>query len=163
LFDILGGKVGASFNRALVDWAVSEGMRDESLENMDWEAFDYAKATQEDHDHISNFFGKFFMTHTKKELFRGAIERRIILYPVADAKDISQDEQLKARDFWEFVHHPELNDTITYPGDFMKSSQTSIGIRRRPPLIGEHNEEIYKGELNLSEEELLILKQSGVI
>ena len=163
LFDILGGKVGASFNQALVDWAVEEGMRDESLQNMNWEVFDYATATQEEHDHIANFFRRFFLTHTKEELFRGAIERRIILYPVTDAKDIAQDEQLKARNFWEFVHHPELEDTITYPGDFMKSSETSLGIRLRPPLIGEHNEEIYKQMLNLSGEELLILKQNGVI
>ena len=36
-------------------------------------------------------------------------------------------------------------------------------IRRRAPLIGEHNREIYCGELGLSEEELEMLKEVGVI
>jgi crotonobetainyl-CoA:carnitine CoA-transferase CaiB-like acyl-CoA transferase len=39
----------------------------------------------------------------------------------------------------------------------------TCGIRRRAPLIGEHNEEIYKKELGLSAEELMVLKQSGII
>jgi crotonobetainyl-CoA:carnitine CoA-transferase CaiB-like acyl-CoA transferase len=162
-FEVLGGIAGANFNRALIEWAIEEGMRDESLQNMNWQTFDYVTATQEQHDHIGDFIGTFFLTHTKEELFRGAIDRRIILYPVADVRDIAEDEQLKARDFWKFVHHPELNDTITYPGDFMKSSETSFGIRRRPPLIGENNEEIYEEELGLSGEELLILEENGVI
>jgi formyl-CoA transferase len=34
---------------------------------------------------------------------------------------------------------------------------------RRAPLIGEHNEEVYINELGLSKEELLTLKQAGVI
>ena len=33
----------------------------------------------------------------------------------------------------------------------------------RPPLIGEHNLEIYQDELGLSREEIQSLKQSGVI
>jgi formyl-CoA transferase len=42
-------------------------------------------------------------------------------------------------------------------------SEARCTIRRRAPLIGEHNQEIYKGELGLSDEELGILKQAAVI
>jgi crotonobetainyl-CoA:carnitine CoA-transferase CaiB-like acyl-CoA transferase len=52
---------------------------------------------------------------------------------------------------------------MTYPGGFIKSTEMTCGIRRRAPLIGEHNEEIYKKELGLSAEELMVLKQSGII
>jgi crotonobetainyl-CoA:carnitine CoA-transferase CaiB-like acyl-CoA transferase len=34
---------------------------------------------------------------------------------------------------------------------------------RRPPLIGEHNEEIYIRELGFSKEELVTLKMGGII
>ena len=36
-------------------------------------------------------------------------------------------------------------------------------IRRRAPLIGEHNLEIYEKELGLSRQQLTVLKESGVI
>jgi crotonobetainyl-CoA:carnitine CoA-transferase CaiB-like acyl-CoA transferase len=121
MYEVLGGQLGAKFNRALVEWAESEGFTDEIVKNMEWEAFDYAEATQEVFQHISNFFEKFFMTHTKEELFEGAMEKRIILYPVADIKDIVADKQLEARGFWQGVSHPELDAVIGYPGAFSKS------------------------------------------
>ena len=103
------------------------------------------------------------MNHTKSELYEAAIKKDIILYPLATAGDIVESQQLKARGYWTEVEHPELNTAITYPGAFAKMSKTSCGISRRAPLIGEHNQEIYEGELGFSKEEMLSLKQAGVI
>jgi formyl-CoA transferase len=61
------------------------------------------------------------------------------------------------------LEHPELGSTIVYPGPSLKLSETPLSLRRRAPLIGEHNEEIYLGELGLSVERLEALKQIGVI
>ncbi len=72
-------------------------------------------------------------------------------------------EQLNARGFWEEVEHPELGTSFAYPGPYIKLSEAPIKIRRRAPLIGEHNEEIYVKDLGLSFEDLLILKQAKVI
>jgi hypothetical protein len=36
-------------------------------------------------------------------------------------------------------------------------------MRRRAPLIGEHNEDIYINELGLASKEMLTLKQAAVI
>ena len=52
---------------------------------------------------------------------------------------------------------------VVYPGAFAKLAEGSCKIRRRAPLIGEHNEEIYVSELGLSREELAILKQARAI
>jgi crotonobetainyl-CoA:carnitine CoA-transferase CaiB-like acyl-CoA transferase len=71
--------------------------------------------------------------------------------------------QLAARGFWTEVEHPELGTTITYPGTFAHTSEAPPGISRRAPLIGEHNQEVYAGELGISREELLTLKQAKVI
>ena len=59
--------------------------------------------------------------------------------------------------------HPEIGTHITYPGAFVKTSGVSPHIFRRPPLIGEHNLDIYKEELGLSSEDILLLKQANVI
>ena len=84
-------------------------------------------------------------------------------YPVSTAKDIIENPQLKAREVWQDVAHPELSTTITYPGPWVKMSQSPCGIQRRAPVIGEHNDDIYGKELGISEEELMILKQGGLI
>jgi crotonobetainyl-CoA:carnitine CoA-transferase CaiB-like acyl-CoA transferase len=98
-----------------------------------------------------------------KELYEGAINRGMQLYPVSNCRALAESPQLKDRGFWEEIDHPELGTTITYPGAWVKMSEARCNIRRRAPLIGEHNQEIYKGELGLSDEELSILKQAGVI
>jgi formyl-CoA transferase len=61
------------------------------------------------------------------------------------------------------VEHPELGASLTYPGAFLKATRTPPTIRRRAPLIGEHNAEVYGGELGLSAEELSTMAAAGVI
>ena len=39
--------------------------------------------------------------------------------------------------------HPELGESISYPGPFIKMGESPIAIRRRAPLLGEHNDEIF--------------------
>ena len=161
-FQLYGGPGGGQTNRGLVGWMDEEGMADDFLRNMDWDSFDMAQTTQEFLDQITERYGKFFMKHTSTEIYEEAKKRRIMLYPVASPKDIAENQQLAAREFWEEVEHPELEASITYPGAFLKATETPCNIRRRAPLIGEHNEEVY-GELGISREELLILKQGNII
>ena len=159
----LGGAAGARCNRALVTWMDEEGMATEMLKNMDWDQFDWEKVTQGKWDAIAEPMARFFADHTKDELYDGAIKRRIFFGLVATAKDMLANAQLKSRGFWTQVEHPELGETITYPGGFMKASETEYVIRRRAPLIGEHNQEIYERELGLSREEVDSLKRRRII
>lgn len=162
-FTMYGGQSGARTNQRLTRWMEEMGMGDEFLGGMNWEEFDAARATQDIWDRIEEPIARFFSAHTKAELFQGAVERGIMLYPVSTPRDMLASPQLEARGFWTEVAHPELGCSITYPGAFAKASQTPWRIRRRAPLIGEHNQEIYQGELGLSPEELIMLKQAGII
>jgi crotonobetainyl-CoA:carnitine CoA-transferase CaiB-like acyl-CoA transferase len=83
--------------------------------------------------------------------------------PLLTPKDLLEYPQLVERDFWTEVPHPELDAKITYPGAFAKLTETACGIRFRAPLIGEHNDEIYRKELGMSTEQLVALKQRRVI
>jgi crotonobetainyl-CoA:carnitine CoA-transferase CaiB-like acyl-CoA transferase len=108
---------------------------------------------------------RFFLNHTKAELYEGALKRKIMLYPVSDIKDLLESPQLKARGFWEEIEHSELGPgrkPVLYPGAFAKASETPWKNRRRAPLIGEHNQEIYE-EVNLSKEDLVLLKQANTV
>ena len=107
--------------------------------------------------------GNHLATLTKAEFQEKAIKHRIMGYPVSTAKDIMEHPQLAAREVWQEVEHPELRISITYPGPWVKLSESSCGVQRRAPLIGEHNSDIYIKELGLSEDELVLLKQADVI
>ncbi len=162
-FLLLGGVQGARTNRALVELMDREGVAPDYFKTMDWDSLDMGKASQEEVNRLSEPIGKFFLAHTKNELYEESCKRNIQLYPVTTAKDIVEDTQLRAREFWVEVEHPELETSILYPGPFVKFSKTPLQKWGRPPRIGEHNREIYQKELQLSTEELIALSQGGVI
>ena len=162
-FTIMAGLGQGESTKALTKWVDSEGMAGETLKKIDWISFQWETVSQDVLDEVIKDFGKFFMTRTQAELLEGAQKRGIMLYPVLMPKDILKLRQLEFRRYWEEVNHPELGTSITYPGPFFKTSLALDRRYRRAPLIGEHNEEIYIKELGLSKEELLILKQNGVV
>lgn len=162
-FVILGGATGSKTNKALTKWMDEEGMLPEFMREIDWDKFDLATVTEEQMHSLNECVGKFFLKHTKATLYEWAIRTRAMLYPVSNAEDLLANVQLNDRNFWTKVDHPELGDTITYPGAWAISSEANLGIRRRAPLIGEHNHEVYEEELGMTKENLTILKQLGVI
>lgn len=162
-FAIYGGETGARVNQALVDWVDSEGMADDWLRSVDWKALDMATVTRDFMDQVAERLGAFFLTHTKAEMLKGALERRLILLPVYDLGDILNDPQLQSRGYWMEVEHPELGRSLTYPGPFIQSSPTPVRPGRRAPLVGENNQEVYSQWLGLSPEEIETLKQQGVV
>jgi crotonobetainyl-CoA:carnitine CoA-transferase CaiB-like acyl-CoA transferase len=77
-------------------------------------------------------------------------------------QDLLEDRGLAGRDFWKEIEHPELGTSLPYPRQFMYSSNQDISTRFRAPLIGEHNNEIYK-DIGLSGEDMVRLKEGGII
>jgi crotonobetainyl-CoA:carnitine CoA-transferase CaiB-like acyl-CoA transferase len=144
-------------------WVIEEGFASETLKSFDWSVLDWQTVAQETMDEVMGSFSRFFLTHTKAELWEGAQQRGITLCPLLTAKGMAEYEQLSFREYWEEVEHPELETSVKYPGAFAKISEAPCAIKRRAPLIGEHNEEIYMTELGFSREELLALKQGRII
>jgi len=154
------GMVASS--KALVELANENGMALE-IKDYDWSQWDATSVTQEEADRLMKPIADFLKTRTKAELFGEALKRSILLAPIQHVGELVPSPQLKHRGFWVDVCHPELEDTITYPGYPIKVSSFTYHPQRRAPLIGEHNEEIYIGELGLSKEDLTLLRAQGVI
>jgi benzylsuccinate CoA-transferase BbsE subunit len=160
---IFGGRLGISMgNQQLAKWIDEEGLADDFLRNFDWEKHDLAVATKGAQSRLEIYAERLFSMHTKLELYQEGLKRNIKIFPVYSPKDIMKDHQLKSRKFWIHVEHLKLNETITYPGPFFKSSEVVANIGRKPPLIGEHNQEVYN-ELGISTAELAKLKQANII
>jgi len=147
--------------RSLVDWMKSQGKAGE-LAEINWQELDLLTVPEEKFYHWQELFGEFFKAHTKAQLCGEALARGIVLIPASTPKDLLADPQLEARDYWEEVEHPEMGTTLAYPGALYKSSEIKWEFRRAP-LIGEHNREIYEGELGFTKERLAAMKQSGII
>ena len=148
--------------KSILEMADRQGLAGD-LMSYDWTRFDTTTIAQEEVDRQAEVFTRFFLTRTKLELMQEAVDRAIMLGPMNDMKDVMENPQLKAREFWVTAEHPELNDALTYPGAPVKTNALPWRMWRCAPLIGEHNEELYLGELGLSREELATLKARGVI
>jgi len=98
---------------------------------------------------------------TKEELFHTCSEWRIPCAPVAGPQELLYDPHFKDRGFWNEMEHPEAGK-LTYPGAPFKMSETPWQMGRAP-LLGEHNEEIYRERLGYSRDDLVRLRQAGVI
>ncbi len=118
---------------------------------------------QQEMGHITEVLAAFCATRPSNELYHGAQRRGMVWAPVRSPDEVLQDEHLQARDFFLAVEHPELGRSFQYAGAPYRFSETPWQIRSRAPLMGEHNEEVFCGELGLAREELAALVHAGVI
>jgi crotonobetainyl-CoA:carnitine CoA-transferase CaiB-like acyl-CoA transferase len=151
-------------SQSLVEWMSESDMAPQWMKHFDWENdYDADNLSRETIERVEKPIARFLLTKTKKEIYREGWNRGIMIAPVHDIEDIAADPQLIAREFWEKIEHPELAASVVYCGAFAKMSETPLTCRRRPPLIGEHNLEIYSGEMHMPEETLTALESAGII
>ncbi|MEE8374214.1 MAG: CoA transferase [Dehalococcoidia bacterium] len=101
------------------------------------------------------------MEHDRYEIFNALQAVRVQAGVCNSAEDLLKDPGHEARRFWVEMEHPEAGK-LKYPGEPARMSETAWQTSRAP-LLGEHNEEIYQGELGYSSRELTQLRSSGVI
>jgi len=143
----------------LVEWLKDEGMAGDLAEDK-WK--DPEKRERE-LEHVNQILQTFFKNHTKEELYHEAQKRRIPFCPVNTPDDLLKDEQLTSRNFFIPVDHPELGGKLIYPGITFRFSETPCGIKKRAPLIGEHNLEVYQECLGMDRREIEALRANGII
>jgi crotonobetainyl-CoA:carnitine CoA-transferase CaiB-like acyl-CoA transferase len=98
--------------------------------------------------HMYGVFARFCTKLSKWELYNGAQSRRLMIGIVSTPEDLAKNPQLEARHWYQDVEHADLGAKVRYTGPPFRMSATPWAIRRRPPLPGEHNAEIYR-ELGL--------------
>ncbi len=144
---------------SLVEWVRGDG-QGQGLDAPEWEDLEYRR----DHaEHLFDQLDDWAKDYSVAELMEGAQLRRIPYAMVRPPEALLRDPQLTARGFFSECEHPELGRSIRYPGGPFFFTKTPWRISRRPPLLGEHNAEIFAGELGLSQEQLTGLVQDGVI
>lgn len=100
--------------------------------------------------------------HTTDEAIEILEANDAIVGPVYNMADIREDEQYQARDDFVEVDDPDVGQIETF-APIPKFSRTPGEVEFLGPRHGEHNEEIYGGELGLSPEEIVDLEEEGII
>jgi crotonobetainyl-CoA:carnitine CoA-transferase CaiB-like acyl-CoA transferase len=141
--------------RRLVDWMG----RPPSISGPDFEKMAYRRKHP---DIVVGAIAEFCSRHTKEELYEEGQKRRIAVTPINTVGEFMNSEQVRARETFVDMEHPVIGKYQHF-GPVPRLSQSPGRIARTAPLIGEHNQEVYCGELGMSNDDLAALRSSGVI
>jgi crotonobetainyl-CoA:carnitine CoA-transferase CaiB-like acyl-CoA transferase len=99
-----------------------------------------------------------------EEALRILREKKIPCDPVLEAKEVLEDPQLKSRGMIQELGHPlGANPGVKTAGFPIRFSELPAEYPSPAPALGQHNEEIYRGLLGFSKEEMERLQKEGVI
>ena len=132
-----------------LDWATGELYKDRWSRNENW-------------DSLEPTIKEWMAEHTGEEIVRAGIEKHFPVSMVNTAKEVVESEQLAFREFFVEVDHPEVGK-IKLPGLPYKLSQTPWKVSRPAPLLGQHNEEVFCQWLGYSQQDLVRMKQAGIV
>jgi crotonobetainyl-CoA:carnitine CoA-transferase CaiB-like acyl-CoA transferase len=136
-------------------------------EKYDWDKLiePFAKALPqrlEDQGKANDYLEQWALKHTREEIYKQGQAKGCAVGKVNTIEDLFRCRQLKSRNFFVEFEHPVVGK-LPYPSTAIKYSKTPWRMERPAPLLGQHNEDVYCGILNFTREELVQLRQMGVI
>ncbi len=101
-------------------------------------------------------------TLPRQELMEAIQDRGIHALPVTDSQQLAEDPFLQDRGFFVDVEEPSLGLTFADMAVPMRFGAANARVGRRPPLLGEHNGEVF-ASLGVDGDELARLAEAGVV
>jgi crotonobetainyl-CoA:carnitine CoA-transferase CaiB-like acyl-CoA transferase len=161
---LFGSAIGP-FSRRLMEWIHAEGGCDAATRDKDWIAYTELLVSGREpiaeFERVKRVVADFTRTRTKAALLEAAVARDLLIAPVATLDEVVASTQLAARDYWRTLRQGGRD--VVHPGPFARFGATPLAYRRAAPRVGEHNREIYEGELALDATHLARLAREGVI
>lgn len=110
---------------------------------------------------ITTYLEKLFLTKTRDEWFEFLSQKDVPVAKVLSLDETFHDPQTLHRQMVEEVQHP-TEGKVKQVGIAIKLSDTPGKVRIKPPLLGEHTDEIL-GELGYSSQAVSKLRESGAV
>ena len=101
------------------------------------------------------------LLHTKWEVMQILGEAGVPCSANFDTYDLFHDQHLNERGFVHTLDHPAHGE-IKLLGWAPRMSASDVSIKRAP-LMGEHCDEVLRGDLALDEEEIAELRDAGIV
>ena len=113
-------------------------------------------------EEFEEFLYEWLLPRTKREAFETLQAHRVMCAPLLGIDEVMVDPQMETRQYFVEVDHPRAGK-LTQTGALFKMTETPWQISRPAPLLGEHNEEVYRGLLGRSAADLAQFRRMGVI
>ena len=94
-------------------------------------------------EHIQGVLRRFIASMPAREAYEEGQGRRLLVGIVSTPKDLAENTQLRARDWYQPMPFDYLGATIEFMGPPYRLSETPTVIGR-PPRLGEHTEEVLR-------------------
>ncbi|PKB83278.1 MAG: hypothetical protein BZY88_02175 [SAR202 cluster bacterium Io17-Chloro-G9] len=107
----------------------------------------------ENQDEISGHLSQWTMGKSPQDVMQLLQAQGVPAGVVQRSSDLLKDPQLSHRRFYHYMDHPEMGN-IPYTGHQFRISGYDGGPRSPAPLLGQHNEEILRGLLGMTDEEI---------
>ena len=100
--------------------------------------------------------------HTKEEIFHGLQGRGVPTAMICNAAEVMSSPQYEERGFFVEVEHPEMGKVVC-PRGLGILSRTPWAVEYPAPLLGQHNGEVYTRLLGYTREDMVRMREAGVI
>ncbi len=109
---------------------------------------------KENEDELEAHLTEWTRAHTAEALMELLQSKGVPAGVVENARDmLDSDEHLKARGYFVYLDHPETG-RAAYDGPPFRLSKTPGVLRTPAPLLGQHNEQVCKEILGMSDDEI---------
>ena len=143
----------------LIDW-LKETKMEKDLEKPEYQELAFR---QENAQHITDILEEFCAKNDANYLFHKAQQIDMVWAPVIAPHESLMNDHLEQRKYFTEIYHPELNETIKYPGRPYLFSKTPFEITNPAPSLGKDNTRVYGNLLGLTKENLTLLKQAHIV
>lgn len=111
---------------------------------------------------VDRLTADWFATKTVEEADQLLTDAGVPCGIVCNLTRILNDPNSREREMVVYTEVPGLGP-VPFVGNPLKLQSRPILNRERAPLIGEHNEDVYRGLLQLTDSQLVLLREKGVI
>ncbi|MGH7933171.1 MAG: CaiB/BaiF CoA transferase family protein [Candidatus Binataceae bacterium] len=120
-------------------------------------------ARKHNEDELDAIIAQWCSTRKADEVARMLQEAGVAAAVVADNRYLSEeDPQLKERDYFVYLEHPEVG-TKQHCGVPFKLSRTECKVKRPAPLMGQHTDEVLTGLLGYRADEVKRMRAQGAL
>jgi crotonobetainyl-CoA:carnitine CoA-transferase CaiB-like acyl-CoA transferase len=111
---------------------------------------------------INDVMSKWCAARTREEATAALERARIPCGPVCELDEVLDDPQVRARDLFQSTAFPQCDKPIPLTRPVVQLSETPADVRRPPPALGEHTDEVLT-ELGFTGDEIMAFRSEGVV
>lgn len=146
------GDVIGPVTAQLMDWVLEEGFVTPDIANLDWVNFatmlESGEVTVEQWEVAKDSVARCTSSKTKAELLKVAMERKLLMAPIADASEVLGSDQLSHRSYFDCLHLGD--EEISAPGRFALAKQTPLKAASQVTELGADTEEVLSSARSIS-------------